>query len=72
MRLRRREFELNGINSDSWYHSLTNKDRSLIERGRLYSSCVRSSMLHGSETWLVRKEKEVALQWTEMRMVRWM
>jgi len=27
---------------------LTNKDLSLIMRGRLYSSCVRSSMLHGS------------------------
>jgi len=35
---------------------LTNKDISLIRRGRLYSSCVRSSMLHGSETWPVRKE----------------
>jgi len=51
---------------------LTNKDISLIVRGRLYSSCVRSSMLHGSETWPVRKENEVALQWAEMRMVRWM
>ena len=30
---------------------LTNKDVFLIMRGRLYSSCVRSSMLHGSETW---------------------
>jgi len=40
-------------------------------RWRLYSN-VRSSMLHGSETWFVRKENEVALQWTEMRMVRWM
>jgi len=29
---------------------LTNKDVSLIMRGRLYSSCVWSSMLHGSET----------------------
>jgi len=38
----------------------------------LYSSCVRSSMLHGSETWPIRKENEVALQWAEMRMVRWM
>ena len=37
---------------------LTNKDVSLIMRGRLYSSCVRSSMLHGSETWPVRKEKK--------------
>jgi len=33
---------------------------------------VRSSMLHGSETWPVRKETEVALQRAEMRMVRWM
>ena len=40
---------------------LTNKDVSLIMRGRLYSSCVRSSMLHLSETWPVRKENMVAL-----------
>ena len=53
---------------------LTNKDISLIRRGRLSSSCVQSSLLHGSETWpvTVRKENEVALQQTEMRMVRWM
>ena len=37
-------------------------DVSLIMRGRLYSSCVRSSMLHGSETWPARKENVVALQ----------
>ena len=49
---------------------LTNKDLSLIMRGRLYSSCVRSSMLHGSETWPVRKENVVALQRAEMTMVR--
>ena len=41
---------------------LTNKDVSLTMRGRLYSSCVRSSMLHGRETWPVRKENVVALQ----------
>ena len=41
-------------------------------RGRLYSSCVQSSMLHGSETWPVRKENVVPLQRAEMRMVRWM
>jgi len=39
---------------------LTNKDVSSIMRGRLYSSCVRSSMLHGSETLPVRKESVVA------------
>ena len=51
---------------------LTNKDMSLIMRGRLHSSCVRSSMLHVSKTWPVKKENVVALQWAEMRMVRWM
>ena len=51
---------------------LTNKDVSLIMRGSLFGSCVRSSMLHGSETWPVRKENVVALQRAEMRMVRWM
>ena len=50
----------------------TNRDISLISRGRLYSSCVQSCMLHRSETWSVKKENEVALQRTEMRMVRWM
>jgi len=29
-------------------------------------------MLHGIDTWPVRKENEVALQRAEMRMVRWM
>jgi len=29
-------------------------------------------MLDGSETWPVRKQNDVALQWAEMRMVRWM
>jgi len=41
---------------------LTNKDISLKVRGRLYSICMRSSMLHVSETWPVRKENQVALQ----------
>ena len=49
---------------------LTNKDISLKVIGRLSSCSVLSSMLHGNETWPVRKENEVALQWAEMRMVR--
>ena len=36
---------------------LTNKDISLKVRGRLYSGCVQSSMLHGSETWPIKKGK---------------
>ena len=50
---------------------LTNMEVSLIMRGKLFSSCVQSSMLHGSETWPARKENVVALQRAEMRMVRW-
>jgi len=53
---------------------LTNMDISLIRRGRLYSSCVQSSMLHESKTWPVRKgkENEVARQRAEMGTVTWM
>ena len=67
MQLWRPEFELVGISSGSWYHCLP-----MIMRGKLYSSCVRSSMLHGSETRPVRNENVVVLQRAEMRMVRWM
>ena len=55
------------LNINSYNPLFTNKDVSLIMRGRLYSSCVRGSMLHGSETWPVRKENVVALQRAEIR-----
>jgi len=29
-------------------------------------------IIHGSETWPVKKENGLALQWTEMRMMSWM
>jgi len=70
MQLWRPEFEL--VKFRQLVTLLTNKDVSLIMRGRLYSSCVQSSMLHGSETWPVRKENVMALQRAEMRMVRCM
>ena len=31
-----------------------------------------SCMLHGSETWSVKKENEMTLQRAEMRMISWM
>jgi len=42
------------------------KDMSLIVRGRLYSSCVRSAMLHGNENgqmdvWLLFKLQDLYL-----------
>jgi len=74
MQLCRPKFELDGINSGSTelVPLLTNKNISLIVRGRFYSSCVRSSMLHGSEACPVRKENVVPLQQAEIKMVRWM
>jgi len=33
---------------------------------------VRSSMLHGGETWPIINENDMALQQAVMRMVRWM
>jgi len=33
---------------------------------------MKSSRLHGSETWPVKREHERVLQRAEMRMIRWM
>jgi len=73
MQLWRPEFELDGINSVSWYQCLPIRIR--IYHWQWEGHCtavVRSRMLHGSETWPIRKENQVALQWVEMKMVRWM
>jgi len=43
-----------------------NKDVSLLLIVKLYRSCVHSCILHGSETWPVKKENKRA----EMRMIR--
>jgi len=51
---------------------LDDRDVSLIMTGRLYSSFVRSSMFHEIHTRPVRKENEVAIQWLQMTVVRWM
>jgi len=48
----------------------TNKYISLKVRGRLCSGSVQSSMLHGSKTWPVRKQKEVTVHGAEMRKFR--
>ena len=51
---------------------LINKDISLTVREKFYCSCVRSSMLHGSEIWPVRKKMKWHFKWAEIRMARWM
>ena len=51
---------------------LTGKHISLKIKGRVYETCVRSTMLYGSETWAMKAEQETRFERTEMRMVRWM
>jgi len=53
MQLWRQEFELDGINSGTWYPGLP----IWIVRGRLYRNCERSSRLHRSETFACKKKK---------------
>ena len=51
---------------------LTRKEISLKLKGKLYTTCVRSTMIYGSETWAMNLEQQRRLERAEMRMVRWM
>ena len=51
---------------------LATKGFSLHTKGRLYDGCVRSAMLHGSETWAVNAEDMRRLERSEASMLRWM
>ena len=51
---------------------LTSKAPSLKMKGQVYTACVRSCMLYGSEAWALKAEHEMKLERTEMRMIRWM
>lgn len=51
---------------------LTMQGLSLKVKGRVCDSCVRSTLLYGSETWAVKVEQVQRMERTEMQMVRWM
>ena len=51
---------------------LTTKAISLKFIGELYAACVRSVMLYGSETWLIKIEESQRLHRNEISMIRWM
>ena len=50
---------------------LTNRYVSPKIRGDIYSTCVRSVMIHGAETWPMKVAISQLLDRAEMRMVRW-
>jgi len=51
---------------------LTSRGASLKVKGKLYSACVQSVMIFGSETWAVKVDDTQRLDRTERMMVRWM
>jgi len=51
---------------------LIGKGFSLKLKGKVYATCVRSCLMHGSETWPMKVEHELKTNRTEMSMIRWM
>jgi len=51
---------------------LTGKGFSLKLKGKVYATCVRSCLIHGSETWPMKVKHELQMNRTEMSMIRWM
>ena len=45
---------------------------SLKLKGKVYTTCMRSCLMHGSETWPMKVEHELKMNRTEMSMIRWM
>lgn len=50
---------------------LTSKHVSLKTRGKVFSACVRSAMLHGSESWAPNAHDLQRLRRNDRAMVRW-
>ena len=42
---------------------------SLKLKGEVYATCVRSCLMHGSETWSMKVEHELKMNRTEMSMM---
>ena len=51
---------------------LTARGASLALKGKIYSACIRSSMIYGSETWPMKVEDTQRLERAERMMVRHM
>ena len=49
---------------------LIGKEMSLRSKGIIYITCIRPTMLYGSETWLTKIDDISKMQRSEMRMLR--
>ena len=50
---------------------LTNRHLPLLTRGKVYSSCVRSVMLHAAETWAMKVDTLKRLRRNDRAMIHW-
>ena len=50
---------------------LTNRHLPLLTRGKVYSSCVRSVMLHAAKTWAMKVDTLNCLRRNDRAMIRW-
>ena len=50
---------------------LTNRHLPLLTRGKVYSSCARSVMLHAAETWAMKVDTLNSLRCNDRAMIRW-
>ena len=50
---------------------LTNRQVPLLTKGKVYSSCVRSVMLHAAETWAMKAYTLNRLRRNDRSMIRW-
>ena len=51
---------------------LTVRGASYRIKGRIYSACVQSVLIYGTETWAMKADDLRSLERTERMMVRWM
>ena len=52
-------------------HKVLNRQVPLLTRGKVYSSCVRSVMLHAAETWAMKADTLNRLRRYDRAMIRW-
>ena len=55
-----------------YVHMLSGKGFSLELKGKLYSSCVRSCLIYGSDTWPMKEEHVKKFERNDTNMIRWM
>ena len=50
---------------------LTNRRLALVDRGRVYSTCVKNVMLHAVETWAMTAATQNSLWRNELTQIHW-